>query len=195
MNHATQLRLALVAPSGSGKSTTAQLLREHFEEAGLSVEVIKLAQPLYELQDMFYEQAGVELASGSQNQRLLECIARELRVLDGQSLVKNFARRLMQSRAQVVINDDLRDDTVDWPYLYEQGFQVIKVLADSSLRQLRLGLRGDISVVENSALDLQMRRIDADYVLPNSGSLAQLKQRVAVVGRWAMHGAQRRIAS
>lgn len=51
MNHATQLRLALVAPSGSGKSTTAQLLREHFEEAGLSVEVIKLAQPLYELQD------------------------------------------------------------------------------------------------------------------------------------------------
>lgn len=28
MNHATQLRLALVAPSGSGKSTTAQLLRE-----------------------------------------------------------------------------------------------------------------------------------------------------------------------
>nr|WP_311138718.1 dephospho-CoA kinase [Pseudomonas amygdali] len=184
-----------MAPSGSGKSTTAQLLREHFEEAGLSVEVIKLAQPLYELQGMFYEQAGVELASGSQNQRLLECIARELRVLDGQSLVKNFARRLLQSRAQVVINDDLRDDTVDWPYLYEQGFQVIKVLADSSLRQLRLGLRGDISVVENSALDLQMRRIDADYVLPNSGSLAQLKQRVAVVGRWAMHGAQRRIAS
>lgn len=58
MNHATQLRLALVAPSGSGKSTTAQLLREHFEEAGLSVEVIKLAQPLYELQGMFYEQAG-----------------------------------------------------------------------------------------------------------------------------------------
>ncbi|ALU60657.1 dephospho-CoA kinase [Pseudomonas syringae] len=195
MNHANQLRLALVAPSGSGKSTTAELLREYFETAGLSVEVIKLAQPLYELQGMFYAQAGVQVASGSQNQRLLECIARELRDLDSQSLVTNFARRLARSCAQVVINDDLRDDTVDWPYLQAQGFQVIKVLADSSVRQTRLGQRGDISVVENSALDLQMRRIEADYVLPNSGSLEQLKQRVAVVARWALDDSQRRIAS
>ncbi|RMQ99830.1 dephospho-CoA kinase [Pseudomonas syringae group genomosp. 7] len=195
MNHATQLRLALVAPSGSGKSTTARLLREYFEAAGLSVELVKLAQPLYELQGMFYEQAGVEVTSGSQNQRLLECIARELRDLDSQSLVTNFARRLSRSCAQVVINDDLRDDTVDWPYLQTQGFQVIKVLADSSVRQARLGQRGDISVVENSALDLQMRRIEADYVLPNSGSLEQLRQRVAVVARWALDDSQRRIAS
>ncbi|KPY84587.1 dephospho-CoA kinase [Pseudomonas syringae pv. tagetis] len=195
MNHTIQLRLALVAPSGSGKSTTARLLREYFEAAGLSVELVKLAQPLYELQGMFYEQAGVEVTSGSQNQRLLECIARELRDLGSQSLVTNFARRLTRSCAQVVINDDLRDDTVDWPYLQTQGFQVIKVLADSSVRQARLGQRGDISVVENSALDLQMRRIEADYVLPNSGSLEQLRRRVAVVARWAVDDSQRRIAS
>ncbi|ATV18221.1 hypothetical protein A264_14681 [Pseudomonas syringae pv. actinidiae ICMP 19071] len=195
MNQVPQIRLALVAPSGSGKSTTALLLRKHFEDAGLTVEVIKLAQPLYDLQHAFYEHAGVTLAQGMQNQCLLEGIARELRTLNSQSLVASFARRLKQSTAQVVINDDLRDDAIDWPYLRTQGFQVVKILVDQALRQSRLGARGDISVVENSALDLQTHCIKADYVLPNNSTLQQLEKRVAVVVRWAAHDSQCRLTS
>ncbi|MCI3945629.1 dephospho-CoA kinase [Pseudomonas syringae] len=195
MNPFSQVRLALVAPSGSGKSTTAQLLRTYFEDEGLTVEVIKLAQPLYDLQQAFYQHAGVALLPGMQNQCLLEGIARDLRTLNSHSLVASFARRLTQSTAQVVINDDLRDDAIDWPYLRTEGFQVVKILVDHALRQSRLGQRGDVSVVENSALDLQTHRIKADYVLPNNSSLDQLEQRVAVVAQWAMHGPQCRRVS
>ncbi|OUM08534.1 dephospho-CoA kinase [Pseudomonas syringae] len=195
MNPFSQVRLALVAPSGSGKSTTAQLLRTYFEGEGLTVEVIKLAQPLYDLQQAFYQHAGVALLPGMQNQCLLEGIARDLRTLNSHSLVASFARRLTQSTAQVVINDDLRDDAIDWPYLRTEGFQVVKILVDHALRQSRLGQRGDVSVVENSALDLQTHRIKADYVLPNNSSLDQLEQRVAVVAQWAMHGPQCRRVS
>ncbi|MCF5803891.1 MULTISPECIES: dephospho-CoA kinase [Pseudomonas syringae group] len=195
MNPFSQVRLALVAPSGSGKSTTAQLLRTYFEDEGLTVEVIKLAQPLYDLQQAFYQHAGVALMPGTQNQCLLEGIARDLRLLNSHSLVAGFAQRLKQSTAQVVINDDLRDDAIDWPYLRTEGFQVVKILVDHALRQSRLGQRGDVTVVENSALDLQTHRIKADYVLPNNSSLDQLEKRVAVVAQWAMHGSQCRLVS
>ncbi|MBI6705392.1 ATP-binding protein [Pseudomonas viridiflava] len=195
MSNAFQVRLALVAPSGSGKSTTAQLLGQYFQRAGMSVDVIKLAEPLYELQGIFYEQAGVHLVKGSQNQSLLECIARELRALSDHSLIDNFARRLADSTAQVIINDDLRDDATDWPFLRDEGFQVIKVLTESGLRQSRLEERGDVSVVQNSALDQQMDRIKADYVLPNNRSLRQLEERIAVIAQWALTASRCRMAS
>lgn len=195
MNDPFQLRIALVAPSGSGKSTTAQFLRHYFESAGFSVEIIKLAEPLYQLQRAFYDQACMALPESSQNQRLLEFIAQQLRSLDSQSLIRNFAHRLGRSRAQVIINDDLRDDTTDWPYLRDEGFQTIKIVTDAPLRQSRLGLRGDISIVEKSDLDLQTRRIKADYVLPNNGSLELLEARVAVVASWAKRASQKRVAS
>ncbi len=177
----TQIRLALVAPSGSGKSTAAAMLKQRFEHAGKRVEVIKLATPLYALQRAFYEQACIPLPSGAQDQRLLERIATELRSLDAESLVKNFLRRLSQSDADVVINDDLRDDIVDWPHLRQFGFNVIKIVTDRRIRVRRLGLRGDLSVVEDSPLDRQMQRIPAKYAVPNNGAIELLGAHIGVL--------------
>ncbi|WP_024905395.1 hypothetical protein [Robbsia andropogonis] len=186
MPSTSRLRLALVAPSGSGKSTTAQLLKLHFERAGKRVEILKLAAPLYAIQRMFYEEACRNLPDGAQDQYLLEHIATELRALDRLSLVKNFARRLMQSDADVVINDDLRDDATDWPYLRQHGFDVVKIVADPAIRSARLTGRADLSVVEKSPLDLQMQRIRADYALPNNGSIEALTAHVNAFADWVL---------
>jgi dephospho-CoA kinase len=168
----TQLRLSLVAPSGSGKSTLAGMLKTTFEQMGLTVQVLKLAQPLYELQADFYGKSMVNVARDKQNQRLLEVIATEMRRIDANSLVNNFGQRLLDCTADVVINDDLRDDTVDWPYLKREGFRVVRVLASAEKRSQYLDGRGDLSVVSNSDLNLQIARIRADFVLVNNALLA-----------------------
>ncbi|MGI4861661.1 MAG: AAA family ATPase [Janthinobacterium lividum] len=195
MHASPQLRLTLVAPSGSGKSTAAQMLKQHFEQAGKRVEIIKLAAPLYALQRAFYETACQDLPDGAQDQHLLEYIASELRKLDRWSLVKNFERRLAQSPADVVINDDLRDDQTDWPYLRQRGFDVVKIVTDPGVRSVRLGKRGDISLVKKSALDLQMQRIRADYAVPNNGAFDVLEQRIKVLAEWLLDAGHTRVAA
>ncbi|WP_395322326.1 hypothetical protein [Variovorax sp. UC74_104] len=172
------LCLCLVAPSGSGKSTTAELIREWLLARGHSVDVVKLAEPLYRIQAMFYAEAGIALTPETQDQKLLESVATHLRAIHARALADGFLRRLATSRADVVINDDLRDDRIDWPALREAGFVVVKVAARAEIRAQRLAVRNDLSVVKDSPLDLQMARIEADYVLTNNGSLAALQAQV-----------------
>ena len=172
------LCLCLVAPSGSGKSTTAQLIRNWLRARGHSVEVVKLAEPLYRIQAMFYAEAGIALTPETQDQKLLESVATHLRTIHARALADGFLRRLAASRADVVINDDLRDDRIDWPALREAGFRVVKVAARAEVRAQRLAERNDLSVVKDSPLDLQMARIEADYVLTNNGSLGALEAQV-----------------
>lgn len=172
------LCLCLVAPSGSGKSTTAQLIRNWLLARGHTVEVVKLAEPLYRIQAMFYAEAGIALTPETQDQKLLESVATHLRTIHARALADGFLRRLAASRADVVINDDLRDDRIDWPALREAGFRVVKVAARAEVRAQRLAERNDLSVVKDSPLDLQMARIEADYVLTNNGSLGALEAQV-----------------
>jgi dephospho-CoA kinase len=172
------LCLCLVAPSGSGKSTTAQLIRDWLLARGHTVEVVKLAEPLYRIQAMFYAEAGIALTPETQDQKLLESVATHLRTIHARALADGFLRRLAASRADVVINDDLRDDRIDWPALREAGFRVVKVAARAEVRVQRLAERNDLSVVKDSPLDLQMARIEADYVLTNNGSLGALEVQV-----------------
>ncbi|MBB6157631.1 dephospho-CoA kinase [Pseudomonas sp. JAI115] len=164
------IRLSIVAPSGSGKSTAAKYLYEYFTHLGLKVQVLKLAAPLYRLQARFYSEACTALSPGAQDQKLLEQVAGQLRSIDPFALVKAFAQELEKTEADVVINDDLRDDQTDWPYLRENGFKVIKIVTDPLSRQQRLESRKDISVIHNSALDFQIERIHADFTLANDST-------------------------
>ena len=74
----------------------------------------------------------------------------------------------------VVINDDLRDDKTDWPWMRQNGFVVVRVQADDSLRNLRLHSRGDLTLVTDSPLTSQIARIKAQYQLNNNGSMEAL---------------------
>jgi cytidine deaminase len=189
----SRLRVALVAPSGSGKSTVADLLKQHFETQGLSVAIIKLADPLYRLQASFYEVARRRISEKAQNQSLLEQIATSLRRINPASLVEDFGDRLSICTADVVINDDLRDYVTDWPYLREQGFQVVRVVAEPELRRHRLGVRNDPVVVLKSSLDRQMERIPANFLLENNGSFETVRLSVEWLANELLMGPSHRV--
>lgn len=173
-----QLKVSLIAPSGAGKSTVASLLKSAFELSGRTVQILKLAAPLYQLQASFYRACGVELTTGQQDQHLLEVIATEMRRIAPQSLVRHFAERLANANSDVVLNDDLRDDQTDWPWLQRNGFIVVRVVAGADLRNQRLQDRGDLTLVKESSLNAQITRIREDYTVTNEGSLHTLRDQV-----------------
>lgn len=173
-----QLRISLIAPSGAGKSTVASLLKSALERSGLTVQILKLATPLYQLQSGFYRECGVPLMEGQQDQHLLEVIAAEMRRIAPESLVRRFGERLAHSDADVVLNDDLRDDQTDWPWLQRNGFVVVRVIAGAASRHHRLQGRGDLTLVKDSPLDAQIARIHADHTVTNEGSLDALRVEV-----------------
>ncbi|RMV71056.1 hypothetical protein ALP05_200195 [Pseudomonas caricapapayae] len=180
------IKLSLVAPSGSGKSTAAEHLCEYFSHRGLKVQVIKLAAPLYRLQEHFYSEACTALNPGAQDQKLLELVAGQLRLIDPFALVKAFELELEKTGADVVINDDLRDDQIDWPYLREKGFKVIKIVTNPLSRKQRLESREDISVIHESALDLQIERIQPDFTLANDSTPDAFRHQIRELAKCLM---------
>lgn len=178
----SQVRLCIVGPSGSGKSTVVSLLRRELEVAGYSVATLKLAQPLYDLQAKFYDIASVVLSEGDQDQILMETIARELRRINPNSLVSAIERRLDDCRAEVVLNDDLRDDQTDAPRLRKLGFRIARVVTAEPERISRLLLRRDAATIADSPLDRQIARLPVDFVINNSSpGLDRLKTHVDVL--------------
>ncbi len=189
MKPRNQIRLAIVGPSGSGKSTVADGLIKAFGGLELSCGVYKLARPLYQLQQAFYDVVGIALAPGAQDQVLLETIARRLRAISPTSLVNDLTRRLDNARENVVINDDLRDDETDWPQLKQLGFNIVRVVAPEAVRLSRLQNRADISRVEHSELDLQIARIVPDFLIPNvTDDVARLEAQVRLLASYLADG-------
>ncbi|ERS84729.1 hypothetical protein Q672_18995 [Marinobacter sp. EVN1] len=172
------IKIALVAPSGSGKSTAASLIKQAFEQRGLSVLSEKLAQPLYDLQAAYFETASIDLPSGVQHQKLLENIATNLRMLSKDSLVQHLFSRLVGSNAEVIITDDLRDKETDWPALVNSGYRVIRVACDEPTRIKRLQGRQDIQSQLKSPLDNSINSIESHYVLENNSTLDALEREV-----------------
>jgi dephospho-CoA kinase len=173
-----QIRLALIGPSGAGKSTTARLLQTTLQSRGLSCSVHKLATPLYDIKQMYYQAAGRVVAYEAQDHPLMEQIARSLRDLSPTSLVDNLTLRLAGCRDDVILNDDLRDDIVDLPALRRQGFRLIRIHAPETVLRERMIGRADLRLIEHSPLNAQLRRMRADYVLSNTTDLAQLQTQI-----------------
>ncbi|MFM0288758.1 AAA family ATPase [Paraburkholderia megapolitana] len=189
MNTAPTLKYCVIAPAGSGKSTVAKLLKEEIERHGLSCDIIKLAEPLYRLQEAFYRTAGIDISRYQQNHQLLEGIADTLRALNPHSIVDDFLSRYRASTASAVVNDDLRDANVDWPVLRELGFTTIMVRASVNVRAVRLAARGDLQVSATSKLDAGVNAIDHDIVIDNDDcSLQDLVDKVrTIVNREVEH--------
>ncbi|MFC0140311.1 dephospho-CoA kinase [Erwinia mallotivora] len=179
-----QIRLALVASSGCGKSTTAELLKQSFIQHGLSVCIEKLAQPLYRLQKAYFTEMGQAISADGQHQQLMEKIADNLRMLDPRALINHLFARLDHNDADVILTDDLRDKTTDWPALTDHGYVVIRVQCDDATRRARLHARQDIQSQTSSILDEDIKAIEANIVIDNNGDLGSLRESVnALVGQ------------
>jgi cytidine deaminase len=142
-----QDRIVLVGLSGVGKSALAARLRETLTQTRGECRVLKLADPLYRIQRLYYEIACVE-ATG-QDQALLATVATQLRALSPRALLDDFLDRLRQVPPDVaVVNDDLRDPDVDAVGLRAEGFLFVRVTCPEQVRRARLAGRADISQID-----------------------------------------------
>jgi dephospho-CoA kinase len=173
------LRLVIFGRTGTGKSTIAGMIAELGARRGLETAVVKLAEPLYEIQAHFYAAAGRPVDRYAQDQSLLELIATQLRRISPTSLADNFLARLAKVSADVVINDDLRDPDVDYHALKAHGFRFIRVTCPEPVRLARLGRREDLTVSAHSSSEADLDRIVPDLTIDNpSRDLAELRSRV-----------------
>jgi dephospho-CoA kinase len=177
------LRIAITGLACSGKSTGAQYIRDAATRRGLTHETIKLAAPLYAIQQKIYETAGLTLEKDSQDQQLMEAVAASLRRQRPDYLAADFLERLRRSTAQVVVNDDLRDPFVDAKALLSAGFKIIRVTAPPDVRRARLKERADISLADRSTEHID--RIPADAEIVNNSSRTSYRQSLeAAIGEW-----------
>ena len=162
------IKIVFYGKSGSGKSTMCKNAISYFEGKMKKVEVIKLAYPLYYIQNEFYKVAGIDIDFYDQNQRLLEVIASNIRELNPLGMIANFNNRLRKSVADVVINDDLRDTKVDYPEMKKNGFVFVKIQCDEELRVARLKARNDLNTVVHSKTTDSIDEIIPDFIIDTS---------------------------
>lgn len=177
------LRVALFGLPGAGKSTTVSLLTAALEDADRKVTVVKLAEPLYDVQHAFYRRAGVALAIGRQDGALLNFLGSHFRRIDPEFLLRDFTLRCDAARltgADVLLCDDARP--VDLDGLVARGFRLVRVSASEALRLERKDRRGDQTAGQDDhPTELGDAPVPPAFELRNDGSLAALEAQVAAL--------------
>lgn len=194
MNFSKKIKLCFVGPSGSGKSTCARLMADQLSIIGYTCGIYKLAKPLYDLQKAFFEIADIELRPGAQDQLLLESIAIHLRRLSKNSLINNFNKLLCGAQEDIIINDDLRDVDVDLSSFIDQNFIIIRVFSNDDIRRERLSIRNDPSIILDSKLDANIRKIRANYTIVNNESIDELNIHIGYLMKSILNGRLLKVA-
>ncbi|WP_280385330.1 ATP-binding protein [Nocardia wallacei] len=177
--HAPVARVCLLGHSGAGKSTTAAFIRATASRRSMSCAVVKVAAPLYELQQAFYTRLGQPLPDGQQDQQLLEALAHWIRKRHTRFLVDDFLTRAATVEADVLVNDDVRSYDTDYPILREHGWTAVRITTDDDLRGKRLATQGYVSLSDASTAGVDT--VDVDYEIRNDGTLAELETTVAAL--------------
>lgn len=174
------IKIALYGKSGSGKSTVASMVKRYFVNKNMTIGVVKLAEPLYYLQNEVYRVAGKPIGYYEQDQKMLEIICTWLRELNPISMISNFDENMKNATADVILNDDVRDVECDVPHLKNEGFYFIKITCEEELRVRRLKERSDLSTVVNSKTTEKIDEILQDYVIDTTISDITLVEKEVV---------------
>jgi hypothetical protein len=168
--------LAAFGRSGSGKGTFVSFVHAYCAERNLGVARVRLAEPLYQLQQEFRRRAGVSLPPETQDQVLMEVAATQLRRLNPRALVDRLLSEMDTADADIVLNDDLRDPGTDYPAMLARGFRFVRIECAEQLRRQRLLARGDVTRSDASTSGID--EIRADFVVDNSGGLEAFQRKV-----------------
>ena len=179
-------KICVYGLAGSGKSTVSAMIRQALIERGYHVDILKLAEPMYRLQQIIYRTAGVEVDLWEHDNRLLRLLATELRRINPTCIVDDFLARTGTSTADIVINDDCRDADIDYPAMAGAGFQFVHITCDHEGRTARVAARGDRTVVADSAATWGHDRMTANWTIDNSSEdLGRLRHHVdTLVNAW-----------
>ena len=82
------MKICFLGPSGYGKSTAVQILSSYYNTVN-----VKIGEPLYDLQNHFYEKIKTKL-QGEQDGELLQFYGMKVRKENPQYLLEDFGQRL-----------------------------------------------------------------------------------------------------
>lgn len=115
------MKICIIGPSTIGKSTSANYLVSKYE-----FNLIKLAQPLYDIQNYIYDYMGLKIERYQQDGRLLQDLANNIMRLDPCFLYNNFCNKTLSNRSANMVNDDCRKDNID--KLKDNGWVIVQIL-------------------------------------------------------------------
>ena len=157
------IKICFIAPSEYGKNTAVNILKERYK-----IKNIKLAEPLYLLQDYFYKFINTEM-KGEQDGKLLQYFGTKIREENPEFIVKHFSKRLSEIKEfdGIITNDDCRPP--DYEFLNQMGFIFVKI---NGFKRNRIDhTKSD----PKSSLEWQ-NSIPCDYSVDNFGGMKEFKE-------------------
>jgi hypothetical protein len=157
----TALRLCLYGPTGSGKSTIARYLVDRH-----GADLVKVADPLYRLQEHFYRFIGVPVAG--QDGELLQFFAHKIERERPGWLGLEVGARVRSATGPLVVNDDCRANA----YRALEGLGFVFVRVRTAPAEIRRRSRPDRTPVDpDHPVEQGFEAFRQDYTVDNDGSL------------------------
>lgn len=104
------IKICFLAPSGYGKSTAVSILEKKYKVIN-----VKIAEPMYELQKMFYEKIKCPIGN-TQDGELLQFLGMKIRKENPDFLLNEFSEKVYEiNNVDIIIKDDCRP--IDYNYL------------------------------------------------------------------------------
>ena len=157
------IKICFVAPSEFGKNTAVTILKTKYHVLN-----IKLAEPLYILQDAFYKFINKKML-GEQDGELLQYLGQKIRRENPNFIIHQFETKLnaVSKFNGIITNDDCRPP--DYEFLKEKGFIFIKI---NGFKRNRID---HTKSNPNSSLEWQ-NQILCDYVVDNLGTMQEYQE-------------------
>ena len=169
------IRLALCGNSGVGKDTCSKIILEQF--FGLNHVVIRLADPLYAVQNYIYQICGKEKAPDAQDGVLLNFLGKHMRSINPDVLKDCFTKKIRSVQADLILCPDVRP--LDIPYIQEAGFIILHIIADPSVALERRKLRGDISLGSHThSTEVGLSPALYNHEIVNNGTIEEFKSNI-----------------
>lgn len=166
MNETT--KLCFLAPTGFGKTTAVNIIEKIYGSKN-----IKLAKPLYKIQDYIYSTIGVD-TENKQDGQLLQFLGEKIQREKPDYLANAFYEQmqsiLSNNNIEIITNDDCRPH--NYMYLKNMGFKFIKIDGFSRIRD------DHTSVNPNHSVEWKESDIMCDIILENHGNLEQYESNI-----------------
>lgn len=159
------IKISFLAPTGYGKTTIVRLMARLFGSVN-----IRVAAPLYDLQNFFYSFIGKDI-DGRQDGEFLQFLGAKIQREQPHFLALRFFENMvyacLDEKVAIITNDDCRPH--NYPYLRAWGFKFVAVEGFPRMRP-------DYTLVDpENTVEWRAGDIPHDLSLCNTGDMDYLK--------------------
>jgi dephospho-CoA kinase len=172
-------KLALLGGPGVGKDTFIRCFRELYPH--FSSRLIRLADPLYEVQNFIYKICSKEIEKDAQDGVLLNFLGKHMRSINPNVLLQPFAQAVKEIDAgkfvDLILCSDVRP--VDAQFVRQLGFTIVRIETDPVIAFERRKLRRDLSLSDNGHVTEDGISANMyDVQISNNGTMQDYKKTI-----------------